>query len=90
MHEYAFCGLECYGCEYKEKCGCKGCINSNGNPFHGTCELAKCAINKELNSCSSCPSFPCELLKSFAYDKEHGDKGERIRTLEQIKTGELV
>lgn len=31
------CGLHCTGCDYKETCGCGGCIGTNGHPFHGEC-----------------------------------------------------
>ena len=33
------CGLHCTGCEYKGTCGCGGCIETNGHPFHGECPL---------------------------------------------------
>jgi hypothetical protein len=26
MHDYAYCGLDCKNCEYKEKCNCDGRI----------------------------------------------------------------
>ena len=28
--------------EYKETCGCGGCIETNGHPFHGECPVAVC------------------------------------------------
>jgi hypothetical protein len=90
MHDYAYCGLDCNNCEYKEKCNCKGCKATCGNPFHGECTLAKCAIEHKVEHCGLCPSFPCDLLKSFSYDKEHGENGGRIRTLENLKNIENV
>ncbi len=36
------CGLYCTGCEYKETCGCGGCIETNGHPFHGECPDIPC------------------------------------------------
>jgi hypothetical protein len=84
MHEYAYCGLDCKNCEYKEKYNCKGCIKGNGKPFHGECKLAACAIEHNVKHCGLCPSFPCDLLKEFSYDKEHGENGGRIRTLEEL------
>ena len=30
--------------------------------------------------CGQCTNFPCDLLNSFAYDKEQGDNGKRIET----------
>lgn len=84
MHEYTYCGLDCGNCEYKDKCHCKGCKASCGEPFHGACELAKCAIAKGVEYCSLCNEFPCELLNSYAFDPTHGDNGARIQTLMEL------
>lgn len=71
------CGIECSKCEYKEKMGCLGCANIN-DPFWGECAVKKCAEGKKLKCCGECKEFPCELLKSFAYDEQQGDSGLRI------------
>lgn len=71
------CGIECFKCEFQDSMNCKGCINIQ-KPFHGECAIKKCVENKELSHCGECNHFPCDLLKSFAYDKEHGDDGLRI------------
>lgn len=34
------CGLHCTTCTYKEPCGCDGCIETNGHPFHGACPVS--------------------------------------------------
>lgn len=74
------CGLHCTGCEYKESCGCGGCIETNGHPFHGECPVAMCCQNKGIVHCGECMYIPCELLTEYSYDPEHGDnpKGARI------------
>ena len=74
------CGLHCSTCEYKQSCGCGGCIATNGHPFYGECSLARCCQNKGAAYCGACSEFPCELLTEFSYDAEHGDtpKGARI------------
>jgi len=72
------CGLQCTGCEYIENLGCKGCIQSNGNPFHGTCAVAVCCQERGYVHCGDCKDLPCALLKQYSYDKEHGDNGKRI------------
>lgn len=82
--EYTYCGLDCNNCEYKEKFDCKGCRETYGNPFHGECRLAMCAISQSVEHCGLCNLFPCNLLKEFSYDKEHGDNGERIKNLEKV------
>lgn len=72
------CGIVCSECEYKESMGCLGCTNIE-NPFHGECAVKKCAESKKIECCGECVDFPCGLLKSYAYDKEQGDNGLRIK-----------
>ena len=79
------CGIICSECKYREKFNCPTCHKTNGKTFWGECKVAKCNISKELNNCSECNDFPCQLLKDFAHDKEQGDNGKRIKTLERIK-----
>lgn len=38
-----------------------------------------CCESKSLEHCGKCKGFPCDLLSQFAYDKEQGDDGKRIR-----------
>lgn len=85
MHEYTYCGLDCLDCSYKEPCHCKGCKASRGEPFHGKCRLAACAISHKVEYCIDCKEFPCELLVSFSFDPEHGDNGAKIENLKRIK-----
>ncbi|WP_105615310.1 DUF3795 domain-containing protein [Vallitalea okinawensis] len=84
MNTYSICGINCTKCEYKEKCGCKGCRESKGIMFWGECKLAKCAIEKKLDHCGLCSNFPCDDLKAFAYDEGEGDNGERIENLRKL------
>ncbi|HBL84175.1 MAG: hypothetical protein A2Y17_12995 [Clostridiales bacterium GWF2_38_85] len=52
------CGLLCGSCDYKESCGCGGCIETNGHPFHGECPVAKCCQDKGFTHCGECPDIP--------------------------------
>lgn len=52
------CGLHCTGCTWKESHGCRGCIPTNGNPFHGECPVAVCCQKKGLVHCGQCPEIP--------------------------------
>lgn len=75
------CGLHCTGCEFKESHGCKGCIETDGHPFHGECPVAVCCQEKGFTHCGECPEIPCELLREYSCgDSEHSDdpKGARI------------
>ena len=73
------CGLHCSTCTYKESHGCGGCIETKGNPFHGSCPVASYCIDKNIPHCGECPEIPCQLLTEYSYDKEHGDNGNRIK-----------
>lgn len=79
------CGLKCSECSYREPFGCGGCVETNGNPFHGQCRVAKCCQDKGQHHCGQCKEVPCDVLYHFSFlDKEHGDNppGKRI---EQVK-----
>lgn len=72
------CGIKCSECGYKDSMGCNGCIKID-KPFWGdVCPVKSCCESKELKNCGECDIFPCDLLNSFAYDKNQGDDGKRI------------
>ncbi len=81
-----YCGLVCETCDFREKCNCSGCISTNGNPFHGSCPVAQCCIQKAHAHCGECAGFPCELLKQYSCDPVHGDTppGARIEYLKKL------
>jgi hypothetical protein len=73
------CGIFCSQCEYLEQCG-GGCTKIS-KPFWGdSCSVKDCCEGRGHDHCGQCSEFPCELLNEFAYDKEQGDDGKRIRT----------
>lgn len=76
------CGIDCEACEYREKMSCPGCVCSEGKPFWGECRVSKCCTDKNHEHCGKCKDFPCGVLNEFAYDKDQGDDGKRIRNLE--------
>lgn len=71
------CGILCGECEFRESMGCKGCAGI-AVPFHGACAVKTCCEGKGLEYCGACPEFPCQLLRDYAHDPEHGDSGLRI------------
>ena len=83
------CGLDCSTCGYREACGCKGFIPSEGHPFHGECPVAKCCQDKGLVYCGQCPDIPCELLTQYSCDPVHGDNppGARIKQCKMWASG---
>ena len=83
--QLARCGLDCTTCPFREKNNCPGCHKADGTMFWGKCTLALCSIGKGIEHCGLCDQFPCDLLKSYSYAKEHGDNGQRIRNLEALR-----
>jgi len=86
-----YCGLDCTNCQWKEPCGCNGCVSTKGFPFHckeEACPVALCAISKGLPFCGMCADFPCQLLTDYSCDPEHGDtpQGARIENCRLIRS----
>ncbi len=52
------CGLLCSECGFRESHNCGGCIETNGNPFHGECPVAKCCQDNGFTHCGECPVIP--------------------------------
>lgn len=82
----SYCGLKCGECNYLQNGQCKGCASTNGKPFHGKCEVADCATQKKRRFCGECENFPCDILNTYSYDKDHGDKGARIENCKEMKS----
>lgn len=72
------CGISCSTCHYKSDGICSGCLNIT-HPFWGeSCPIKSCNEKKGITCCGKCKEFPCDLLKSYAYDEKEGDNGLRI------------
>lgn len=85
MSQLAYCGTMCDQCTFRQSTNCPTCQKAAGKMFWGQCKLAMCCIDKKLDHCGHCPSFPCDDLKDFSFDKEHGDNGKRIENLRAAK-----
>jgi hypothetical protein len=46
-------------------------------------QIAQFQKNKRF--CGECEDFPCEILKEYSFDKEHGDNGARIEYCKVLK-----
>jgi len=82
----SYCGLESANCDYIKSQTCGGCIATKGQSFHGVCEIAECANQRNKRFCGECENFPCEILERYSHDKEHGDDGKRIERCKTIKS----
>jgi hypothetical protein len=63
-------------------CDCDGCKVAVGRLFTGCsgCKIRNCALERELENCAFCSSYPCEILKKhFAIDSDAQIRLERIR-----------
>lgn len=65
------CGKDCKDCDYRQRYGCRGCLESGGNPVWGSCRAAACCHSQGMQNCGECASC-ASCLKP-------GDM-ERIRT----------
>lgn len=62
---------------------CDGCRANTGRLFSGCyqCEIRKCAILRNIESCAYCCDYACETLrKHFSLDPEAKTRLENIRT----------
>jgi general stress protein 26 len=57
------CGLLCKWCTYRKLYNCGGCVQTNGNPFHGECPVAKCCQDKGYAYCGECDNLPGECAE---------------------------
>lgn len=85
----AKCGRLCVSCDFRNKCGCGVCIETDGQSFNDACSVADCCKNKDIVFCGECSEFPCDLLMRFLHEHELGDtpkcaRIEKIRELIQF------
>jgi hypothetical protein len=67
----------------EEVTDCDGCRSETGRLFPGCreCGIRNCAIGKNLESCASCSSYPCGLLREhFAQDPGSRTRLDRLRS----------
>lgn len=50
------CGKDCMGCTYRQKYGCRGCLETGGNPVWGSCRAAACCHSQGMQNCGECPT----------------------------------
>lgn len=87
--EMGFCGLACVLCSSADCLGCKGRGHNEGCD----CTIYQCAIQKEIDGCYQCNSFPCseEMFKQTRirafnhYARQFGKQNllERLRINQQ-------
>jgi hypothetical protein len=78
-----------YGMDVKPEdvSDCDGCTADTGRLFSGCmiCEIRKCAISKNINSCAFCVDYACESLKKhFILDPQAQNRLEEIRQVNRM------
>ncbi len=75
-----------------EKVECKGCRNIEGDcqilknyGFSGKCKIYKCAASKNVEFCSDCSDFPCDLLHPLADGADRFPHNLKVFNLCMIK-----
>lgn len=48
------CGKDCKGCEDRQRYGCRGCLETGGNPVWGSCRAAACCHSQGMQNCGEC------------------------------------
>ena len=70
------CGLNCAACyaHLRKKKSCPGCRGQEESQpaYCRRCKIRDCALNRGIDFCSECVSFPCASIK-------HIDKRYRLR-----------
>jgi hypothetical protein len=84
----SFC-REHYGMDLQSEdiTDCDGCRSDTGRIFSGclNCEIRKCAIERDLESCAYCTDYACDKLKDF-FSRDPGAQAnlERLRNAGNI------
>ena len=66
------CGLYCGSCvDYVEYKRCHGCNCTCGTcaslKHHELCDIYKCCVEKNIDTCQGCDDLPCSKLIQFCY-----------------------
>jgi hypothetical protein len=66
---------------------CHGCRGDRSVQWSGDCKIRKCCTDeRQLQSCSACPDFPCAALNAWAQNGAHHAKAlERLRSMRSVR-----
>lgn len=81
------CGLDCDACAQKPE-HCDGCQAEGGRLWCADCAIRTCCkIERGLNNCSECGSFPCRIVLDFEADG-WAHHAAAIANLRRLSAGE--
>ncbi|MBE6890248.1 MAG: DUF3795 domain-containing protein [Ruminococcaceae bacterium] len=58
----SMCGIDCSLCEQRGRC--KGCAETMGKPFGGSCAVAQCCVENGHDSCKNCGNV-CQMREKL-------------------------
>ena len=74
--EIAYCGVNCSECDDYRNGICVSCRRT-GWPEDGICMPVKCCMEKQIEFCGCCNSFPCESMAGFYQESDSHRKAYR-------------
>ena len=74
------CGKDCRGCEDRQRYGCRGCLETGGNPVWGSCRVAACCHSQGMQNCGECASREnCPKLGDMERIRQQWKREEQSR-----------
>lgn len=74
------CGRDCQNCTYRAETGCRGCLETEGHPFYGECQVVRCCHGKGKQNCGACKDrVDCGWAEAMARRREGWSREEEER-----------
>ncbi len=83
------CGLDCDACPQKPE-KCDGCHAESEHLWEADCKIRVCCkLERKLDNCSLCQTFPCQIISAFGSDKwaHHREAVQKLRAMRAEQTG---
>ena len=79
---FSLCGLNCALCSMKLDNYCPGCGGGEGNQ---SCAIAKCSLQRGVEYCYQCESFPCEEYDGIEEYDSFITHRNQLRDMDKMK-----
>lgn len=65
------CMRDCAQCSLRQEYGCRGCLESGGQPFWGSCRVVECCHSRGQQNCGQCVNGPsCATVQEAERQRE--------------------
>ena len=65
------CMRDCEQCSLRQEYGCRGCLESGGQPFWGSCRVVECCHSRGQQNCGQCVNGPvCPTVQEAERQRE--------------------